>query len=109
MSDFVERMMEGLSKRVNLGKAATLRDVYEAVYSSVEVVVDLIKEHKVQIDELEKNGARFRGVYQRAASYRRGDQVTHKGSLWVALKEAPEGIQPGESPDHWQLAAKGAG
>lgn len=60
-------------------------------------------------DAVEKSGARFRGVYQRASSYRRGDQATHKGSLWTALDDAPEGAVPGENPALWQLAAKGTG
>ena len=60
-----------------------------------------------RLDELEKNGGRFRGVYQRAASYRRGDQVTHRSSLWTALGDVPEGTVPGDAPIHWQLAAKG--
>lgn len=61
-----------------------------------------------ELGEIKSNGTRFRGVYQRASSYRRGDQATHRGSLWTALQDAPEGTVPGEDPAAWQLAAKGA-
>lgn len=82
-------------------------EIYTFVADAVEVLVAQIKEQKARIDELEKSGARFRGVYQRAANYRRGDQVTHSGSLWTALMAVPEGTQPGGSPAYWQLSAKG--
>jgi hypothetical protein len=77
-----------------------------------EVVAGAIREATAPLEarlaELEKTGTRFRGVHQRAQNYRRGDQVTSRGSLWIALRDAPEGIAPGDSPEHWQLGAKGS-
>jgi hypothetical protein len=90
---------------LTLKGAATRQELY--------VLVDQLLEKFADVDErlntVEKSGARFRGVYQRASTYRRGDQATHKGSLWTALKDAPESTVPGENPSHWQLAAKGGG
>jgi hypothetical protein len=60
-----------------------------------------------RIDEMEKSGVRFRGIYQRAATYKRGDQVTYKTGLWTALQGVPEGTIPGETPAFWQLCVKG--
>ncbi|TCJ39208.1 hypothetical protein [Parafrankia sp. BMG5.11] len=79
------------------------------VSAQVEPLQARLDQLERHISEVEKSGARFRGVYQRASTYRRGEQATHKGSLWTALQDAPEGILPGESPTHWQLAAKGTG
>ena len=73
----------------------------------LEDVADAMKELRGRVHELESHGARFRGIYQRASAYRRGEQVTCKGSLWTALQDVPEGTVPGDSPEHWQMATKG--
>lgn len=52
----------------------------------------------------EMRGLDYRGVWQKADSYRRGDAVTYDGSLWIALQSV-EADKPGAS-DAWQLAAK---
>lgn len=92
-------------------KPPSRTEIYTFVADAVEVVVGELRNQtkalNARLDDLEKNGARFRGVYQRAASYRRGDQVTHRSSLWTALGDVPEGATPGDNPELWQLAAKG--
>jgi hypothetical protein len=58
-----------------------------------------------RIIELEKRGVDYKGVYQRAALYRRGDIVTHDGSMFVAITD----IEPNELPGNggaWCLAVK---
>lgn len=100
--------------RKELGSDAMKRpisreELYEFIEGLVGEFADTTKALRDRVDQLEKSGARFRGVYQRASDYRRGDQATHKGSLWTALQDAPEGTVPGESSGHWQLAAKGTG
>src|SRR5699024_1341898 len=86
-------------------------EIYTFVADAIETVVDELRTQAkalhARLDELEKSGARFRGVYQRAAAYRRGDQVTHRSSLWTALGDVPEGAAPGDNPELGQLAAKG--
>lgn len=106
MADFAKAVLDSYpaEKRAT---APSRNEIYGFVADTVELVLDEVKALRDRIAELEANGARFRGVYQRAADYRRGDQVTHRGSLWVALDAVPEGSLPGEHPTLWQLAAKG--
>lgn len=86
-------------------------EIYTYVTDAAEVLADEMREMakaiNARIDELEKNGTRFRGVYQRAQAYRRGEQVTFKQGMWTALKDVPEGVTPGTDPDAWHLTVKG--
>lgn len=61
---------------------------------------------EAKLATLETRGLEYRGVHQRAESYRRGDAVTHKGGIWVAVRDDARDI-PGQG-DSWQLAVKGA-
>lgn len=79
------------------------KDIVEAVRGYVDRVVAPLEE---RIRELESGGIKFVGTWQRAATYHRGDVVTHDGSMWIALGKA-HGIKPGSSPDAWQLSVKG--
>lgn len=54
--------------------------------------------------ETAENQMRFMGTFQRAIDYRKNNLLTHDGSLWIALKDAPAG-KPSASED-WQLVAK---
>ena len=53
---------------------------------------------------MEKTGIKYVGVWQKAQTYRKGDVVTHDGSMWVSLK-ADNSDAPGKG-DSWQLAVK---
>lgn len=55
---------------------------------------------------LEDRGLKYCGTWQRAMDYRRGDCVTHKGSLWTAVKATT--LAPDLATSDWQLSAKGA-
>lgn len=59
-----------------------------------------------RLDHIEKNGGAmvYRGVFQRAMSYEKGNMVTHQGSAWIALRDTD--AKPGDG-DAWQLAVKG--
>lgn len=46
----------------------------------------------------------YQGIWQRAASYTRGDGVTHQGAFWVCTA-AETTAQPGSS-SAWQLTTK---
>lgn len=52
--------------------------------------------------ELREKAMRYRGVWQPADSYEKGNLATFDGSLWIAIAESPG--KPGISG--WQLAAK---
>jgi hypothetical protein len=110
--DLAERCLANFTAE-NRRKAPPRDEIYKFVIDAMESVLDgLVEDIKTlrkQVEQLEKSGARFRGVYQRPQAYRRGDQASHRGSLWVALGDVPEGSVPGENPAHWQLAAKGTG
>lgn len=47
----------------------------------------------------------YAGVHQRALAYRRGQAVTHKGNLYIAISTTEPGDVPGES-GLWQLAVR---
>lgn len=56
-----------------------------------------------RVDSVAARGLKYAGVYQRALDYERGDVVTHKGSAWIALRDAA--TEPGDTPE-WQLMVK---
>lgn len=76
-----------------------------------EVIAEAVKEATApllkRIEMLEEGGIKYLGNYQRAAEYKRGDTVTHKGSLWTAIQQADPGTAPGDNPEQWQLSQKG--
>src|SRR6478672_12929894 len=53
-----------------------------------------VSELKSQVRELEEGGIKYCGIYQRAGEYKRGDCVTHGGSMWCAIAD----VQPMQSP-----------
>ena len=63
-----------------------------------------IAQLKARLEEVEKKGVEYSGIYQRAQSYRRGVLTTYDGSLWACVEDA----QPNEAPPgpKWQLCAK---
>ena len=67
-------------------------------------------QHKAELAELEKRlaqvearGVRYRGLWQRAEDYNRGDCTTCDGSFWIALVDRPA-QKPGNRPE-WQLCS----
>jgi len=55
--------------------------------------------------DLATGADRYRGAYDRAGQYRRGDVCAHDGCLFVAVRDNPVDA-PGVCPD-WQLAGRG--
>jgi len=75
--------------------------------TTIEAVADLRKRIaalEAATADVQTRGIQFRGVFQRALSYRTGDVTTFKGSMWCAVR--PTEATPGESSD-WQLCARG--
>ena len=64
-----------------------------------------VRDLKSQVRELEEGGIKYCGIYQRAAVYKRGDCVTHGGSMWCALTDVEPTDAPGKA-DCWQLSVK---
>jgi U3 small nucleolar RNA-associated protein 14 len=90
-----------------LKRSPNREEIYSFIMDAVDILTVVIREQKQRIDALEAREDAFKGVHQRAQSYRKGDLVTCGASLWVALKQVPEGTLPGNAPEFWQLAAKG--
>lgn len=63
-----------------------------------------IDQLETQLKEQQTRGLDYCGTWQKAMRYRRGDAVTHEGSLWISLKA--DNDQPVESASAWQLAVK---
>lgn len=108
MSDLSEQVLANFSAEA-LATAPSRREIYTFIAETSEILSRQVKDLRGLLANIEKSGVRFRGVYQRASTYRRGDQATHKGSLWTALSDVSEGCVPGDDPSRWQLAAKGTG
>lgn len=70
-----------------------------------EEILKAFQPLRERMDALESAGIRYCGIYQRAMEYKRGDTVTHDGSMWVATCETPPHQIPGNS-SRWQLAVK---
>lgn len=65
-----------------------------------------IAQLETQVRELKEAGIRYCGTYQRAIDYKRGDLVSHDGSMWIVVADAAKALEiPGKSPS-WQLCVK---
>ena len=73
---------------------------------AIDAAFRSIDDGRERLEQLEKKGGlAYRGVFQRAESYTKGDCVTFDNSMWVALAATSE--TPGQGRN-WQLAAKGS-
>jgi hypothetical protein len=79
------------------------KGVGDFVRDSLRIRDERIKELERRLGEIEAKGVVYRGVYQRADEYKRGDMVTFKGSVWHANHDTRE--EPGAS-EVWQLAVR---
>ncbi len=61
-----------------------------------------------RLDELEKQQTEqhmaYRGVYSNLIDYRKGDLVTHGGSVWFCRSATD--TKPGDDPESWVLMVK---
>ena len=64
-----------------------------------------IAELEAQLARVEEKGLAFRGIWQRASDYARGDIVTHAGTAWAATAAVKAGEKPGEGGP-WQMMLK---
>lgn len=85
---------------------ALLRGIGPPIRQAIEkATAPLLK----RIDALEarESGMVWRGIWQRASSYAKGEAVTDKGSLWLALRDIAPDTRPGDGATGWVLIAKG--
>jgi hypothetical protein len=78
--------------------------IKEYVAKALAPTEDALEAYSRRLIEVEKGGIRYRGIFQRADVYARGDVVTHGGSAWIALNGV-EGAVPGQA-ESWQLMCK---
>jgi hypothetical protein len=60
-----------------------------------------------RMESVEQRGFRYVGRYQAANDYKRGDVVTHKGSLWSCVLDAKIGERPNTHCHKWTLMLNG--
>jgi hypothetical protein len=73
--------------------------------SNQEMIKALCRHIETLELRLDEPALAYAGVHQRALGYRRGQAVTFKGSLYIAINGTEPGDVPGESAS-WQLAVK---
>jgi len=71
-------------------------------FEAIATLSKRIKELEAELEEL--CPISYRGVFLAGKSYRRGEAVTHGGSLWIA-EDKTDG-PPGATASGWRLAVK---
>lgn len=98
---FIGKWIAGASYRA--GQVAALNDaVYLCTRNGATEAPDTLTDWM----QLGGPSMKYRGVFDRAKSYRSGDWVTFDGSAWCCLRATEGGIEPGGGEGCWQLAVK---
>lgn len=87
--------------------ASALAVMYGNIMGFMSWTSEKIKAQAKRIEELEAAPIRYRGVWQKSDTYKRGNVVTDASSAWHAIKDVEPGDRPGAS-DSWQLMVKGS-
>ena len=82
-----------------------LQTIGRFVFAQTRPLQKQVDELKAQIEELERHGVRYEGIYQRAQNYRRGAMTTYDGNVWACIEDTEPNEAPGTS-SKWQLAVK---
>jgi hypothetical protein len=81
----------------------------EAIKAHFAKEIQPLRERIVELEARSRDAMRFRGAFQRAMHYIKGDFVTSDGAGWVCLRaiDGADG-KPGadETAGAWQLAVK---
>jgi hypothetical protein len=86
-------------------EARIIRQALHSVLTSVLMVMGDLRRLTAKVDS--HGSFEYRGVHQEGAIYRKGDFVTHNGSLWHANRPTVETPGEGNSTrDDWQLAVR---
>jgi phosphoenolpyruvate carboxylase len=80
--------------------------IHEHIRRMLEPYRERIKELEGRLQALEQGtlADAYRGTYDEAVTYHRGELITHAGSLWLCLHET--GDRPGRSAN-WKMIVKG--
>ena len=108
----LQRQLSGLSMsdRPKLTDAQLRRPLTaESIPAIMRAVADAIRPLQARIAELEAQASEFKycGVWKSGVVYRKGNFVTHDGSLWHS--NVASAHKPGDSSGAWTLAVKRGG
>ncbi len=80
----------------------------EMVKTHIDRELRPLREKIAKLEAKSRDAMSFRGVFQRAQSYKRGDCVTCDGALWFCVRfiDGSEGKPGTEGNDAWQLTGK---
>jgi hypothetical protein len=99
----LDTLVDELNDKNKMGAHIIALDGLAAmVRKYVPALLERVSNLEKRLAEVETRGLRYRGVWQRADDYKRGDVTTCDGGLWVALSDNPKN-KPGEGA-MWQLA-----
>jgi hypothetical protein len=83
-----------------------LRKVGVYIAAQVQPLQKQIEILKARLEEIEKRGIEYRGVYQRAQIYQIGNMVTHDNNLYSCISNAEVNESPGSHPSRWCMALR---
>ena len=72
--------------------------------TALDVLISELRDLKLMQRAVEARGIFYRGVWQAADQYNRGDLATYKGSIWHANESTRNAPGDGRA---WSLAVKG--
>jgi hypothetical protein len=115
MTERTEKELEAFAAKIGdkVVKFKNLPPIIEGLSGSI---ARFLKPMQARIAELEKVTAEmqaaqaksladfYRGVWQPAGRYERGDVVTWQGGMWIAFRSTE--TKPGDGDSGWQLAVK---
>lgn len=78
--------------------------VRDYIEQALSPLVKRIAELETQADTMRERGISYRGVWQSADQYKRGDLATHAGSIWHCNADTRSAPGDGKA---WTLACKG--
>jgi hypothetical protein len=83
-----------------------MRQIIKTINENItDPLTEMCRRLQARVDQLEKRGLDYRGVYQKACAYEKGDVVTFDGSMHCAVTAINPGEQPMQAPG-WQLCVK---
>lgn len=97
--DEIELLAEGLAEVALGGNKKP-----DKIVAGFSCLLNAIVRLEARVAEIETRGVQYRGVFQSAQQYARGDLVTFDGSIYHA--NADTRCKPGNGSTDWTLAVK---
>jgi hypothetical protein len=84
---------------------AGLHDYLERAFKPMAARLKAVEARIAELEQQQRKGMCYRGVWRAEAVYRKGEWVTRDGSMWHAQQDTTPGDRPGDTPS-WQLVVK---